>query len=257
VVLPQRGAPLSPLATVGAVCIFWWLATGLAFAMRADERARDIGALAATVLAGIGVWLIATSRRSRTPGAVLAAFLGGALLWGWVSVLFFGGWTTGLAPVTPAGAAGSLPRAVQAIGATLYSDLLGLAVVAGVAIATFRAPNRTALQTLAVFWVSHQLARINVFAGVPQPGADLLPDRLAYLQMFFGPPHQSMLLYASIVAAAAATAYFGSQAARAVDAYGRHRLVALATLAGLATFEYVALAVPAALPLWSAFQPHP
>jgi len=251
-----HGVAWGVCGAVAAVAGFWWLATGLTLAMRNGAGTRVATGAGATVLAVIGAGLVVITRGSRTPRAALGAFFGGALLWGWVAVLFYGGWVTGVAPLSPAGPAGSWLLAVQAIGATAYSDALALAVIALVAVATVRGPNRTALWTLTVFWVTHQLARLNLFAGVRHSGADLLPHRLAYLGMFFGPPRNSFLLPLSIVGLATFALWMGRRALRAREPYVRQAALQLAVLSGLAVLEHAALGMLVSMPLWAPFGAH-
>jgi putative photosynthetic complex assembly protein 2 len=244
-------------AALVAVVGFWWAATGLTIAMQRDGATRAVSAVAATVLAAYAVKLVADARRVCTPAGATRSFAGGALLWAWVSVLLYGGWVTGLPPdPTTAAAVGSAPSAalaVHAVGATLYSDLLALALIAAMAALTWRAPNRTGLWSLVIFWAAHQTAKLNVFFGVRHAGAEFLPAGLAHLEHFFGPPRNSPLLAPTVAALALVAGALAYRAWAAHSAFRRTACALLAALTALALVEHALLGASFALPLWSTF----
>jgi putative photosynthetic complex assembly protein 2 len=237
-----------------AVVAFWWAATGVTIAMQRDGFTRAASAVAATLLAGWALRLLARARDERTPGSAFRSFAGGALLWGWVSTLFYGGLVRGVpAAGTAAGGGPSVALAREAIAATLYSDLLSLAVIALVVRLTWWAANRTGLWSLLLFWGAHQTAKLNVFFGVRHAGAEFLPADLAYLERYFGPARNSPLLPVTVAALAALTGWLGYRAWRSTSPFARTACAMLATLAALALVEHAVLGLEAALPLWNVF----
>jgi len=239
------------------VLAFWWGATGLLIALQrsAGSRAAALGLAAA---AGVGgYWLLGRVRARQDESAAVQSFLGGALLWTCVQGAFYGGWVVGLAPQAATDAP-VLVRALDAILATGYSALLTAALLAGAVALTRGAPNRLGLTTFVAFWTVHELAKLNVFLGVVNPGAQYLPDYLAHLQRYFGPARNSALLPLSVAVLLAWTGWLVRDAVRArVPGHlvGAHRVARalLAMVVLLAAFEHALLGTPRQLGWWDAF----
>ncbi len=263
--LVAAGGPLVVLA-------FWWLATGTLLAAQREGTGRLVAAAIGVVAAAGGAWLLARSRAWPEPRDVVQSFLGGGLLWTAVSAALYGGWVVGPAggpasgPASgPAGVApgGTLPHAAvasdrlalafDALRATAYSDALGLVAIAFAAALVWRSPTRTGLWALVVLWAAHQTARLNVFLGVANGGAELLPSYLASLRRYFGPPENSALLPATVVALGALTAWFAWRARTLPTRGTRTGAALLATLAALAALEHALLSTTWQPPLWQLF----
>jgi len=242
------------LVSLALVAGFWWLATGLVVALQRDGPTRAAAAVIATALAALGAKLLWDARAVTTPRGARLSFVGGALLWAWVAVSFYGGWVVGPAPATilPAGGP-SWALAAAAMRATAYNDALSLAVLFGAAAITRAGANRVGLWALALFWGAHQLAKLNVFFGVPNPGVRFLPEHLAFLEAFFGPRRLLVLLPLTVVALAALTVWLGVRAWRAPTPFRRHAAALLMVLAALAALEHALLATTFDVPLWELF----
>lgn len=241
------------LGGIALVVGFWWLATGLIVAVERNDTTRLIGVITATWLLLVAVVLAWRVRHDTTPRGAVVGFLAGALVWLWLSSLFYAGVIVGPSvSVSPdLGQAPSWPLAFRAIVATGWHDLLTIAVLG--AIYLLPARNVTAWQVLGLFWVVQQAAKLNVFLGVPNAGVRFLPPKLVFLTAFFGPPHFTPWLALSIVVAALVAAWLARRAWRAATPHDRWRLGLLALLAFLAAVEYAVLAVPADLPFWDPF----
>jgi putative photosynthetic complex assembly protein 2 len=249
-------------ALAAAVVGFWWAATGVLLALQRSAGTR-VAALAVAVAAGaLGLRLTARVRDSAArpsawrdgAGAVLA----GALLWTAVSAAFYGGWVVGPAvpPALSDPGAPALLRALGAIAATAYSTALASALLAAAwRLAGGRSrPAAFAPATFAVLWAAHELAKLNVFAGVANPGAELLPAYLASLRAYFGPARNSPLLPISVAALAAATVACAAGAARARANPARRTALALvAGIVALAALEHALLGVRDPVGWWDAF----
>ncbi len=247
-----RTASFALLAPVALVVVFWWAATGLTIVLQRDGAARTIGLAATALLAVAGAVLVVRSRADRSARGARAAFLGGALLWWWTAALFYAGW--GVAPASvAAGPPRSLALAAQAIAATWRADAVALVVLAAVAAAVWRRPNRVALGSLLAFWGTLQTAKLNVFVGVRNPGGELLPPQLAGLQLFFAPPVNSWLLPLTVVALAALSGRLITRAVRTSDAFVRQSSAIVGVLLALAVLEHVLLGVRAGPALWAVF----
>jgi putative photosynthetic complex assembly protein 2 len=280
--VPARGGPLAAVPAAGAaglaaaVVLFWWGVTGVLLALQRSAGTRLVALAVAVLSAVAGLWLTAGCGRAAAHsedgsagaggGAAARAVLAGALLWTCVSAAFYGGWVVGPEVAPPAGPhAVTLGRAARAVAATSYSSLLTLALLAaawrlavpngaaGPPAARAGAAARFAPLTLAALWAAHELAKLNVFLGVANPGAELLPTYLASLRAYFGPARNSPLLAPSVAALAAATAAAGLAAWRARGPAGRVGFALLAGVLALAAFEHAVLGVPEGLDWWDAF----
>jgi len=237
---------------VALVLAFWWAATGLLIALQRSAGSR-VGALVLTLVAApLGLWLVVRARRAWTERAAVASFFGGALLWTAVSAAFYGGWVVG--PTIGAPRAGdALARATDAIVATSYSTVFAAALLLTAVLATRRAPNRLGILTFATFWAAHELAKLNVFAGVLSPGVHFLPDYLGHLQRYFGPARNSALLPASVALLTGSGVALLVRARRDGDPGRRLGAVLLAALLLLAALEHALLGSPRDPGWWNAF----
>jgi putative photosynthetic complex assembly protein 2 len=251
-VAPDAKRITIPMA-IGTVVLFWWLATGVIVAVERNDTTRLIGVIVASWLAVLAGVIAGRVRHDETPRGALAGFAAGALFWLWLSALFYAGAVVGPSVSVPAslGAAPSIPLAIRAIVATGFNDLLSIAVIGILYLVPGR--NRMAWQTVGLFWVVQQLAKLNVFFGVVNAGVRFLPPRLAFLTAFFGPPRVTPLLLLSIVVALVVGVQWVRRARREVVPFEQCRWALLAVLALLAAFEYLVLALPTELPLWDAF----
>ena len=241
------------LRGIGSVIAFWWVATGVIIAMQANAATRLVGLVVATILGVVGFLEMRATREDDTPEAVRRSFLGGAMLWGWVSASFYGGFLTGIAPTVPPPAAPSWGAVLPAISATLVSDAAALLLMIFSAWLDHGARNRTGLKALALFWAVQQVAKLNVFFGVENPAANFLPPHLAGLRLFFGPPVNSPFRTVSLVVLAIATiwAAWGARPARSA---GRRQAAAIyTTILALAVLEIALLGVRLDATPWDSF----
>ncbi len=238
---------------IGIVILFWWAATGVIIAMQANAATRFIGLIVATVLAVVGVAELRAVRDDVSPSGIRRAFLGGAMLWAWVSASFYGGYITGMHPTGPVAAAPSWAAVWPAIAATLVSDAAALLILIGGFVGDRDAKNRTGIWTLALFWGVQQVAKLNVFFGVENPAANFLPPHLSYLRQFFGPPVNSPFLTASTIVVAMALLGTAVAARRAPSEGRREAATIYATILGLAVLELIVLGVTLESTPWDSF----
>lgn len=238
---------------VGLVLVFWWVATGLIIAMQANSVTRVAGIVVASVLAVVGILEMRAVRDDRTAAGVRRSFLGGAMLWAWVSAAFYGGFITGIHPTGPVAVAPSWAAVPPAIAATLVSDAAALLLIIVGIIMGRGAANRTGLWSLILFWGVQQLAKLNVFFGVENPAANFLPPHLAYLRQFFGPAVNSPFLWGSITFMIAMTLIALDRARRASTEDRREGSAIYAAILGLAVLELVVLSVPFEQTPWDSF----
>jgi len=243
------------MRSIFVVVLFWWSATGAIFALERSPATRLLGFFAATALAVWGAWLLYVERHRESASAARRSFLGAAFLWTWVQVSFYGGWVVGPSWLaTPVRAEfPTLRHAVNAVTAMLWYQLAMLFVlwVAGVLVA--QRPNRVGFWALLLFWSTHQLACINIFIGVENPGRGFFPEPLVFLESYFGPQRNSWLMPISIAILLAVTLWMTLHALRDRSPMRRQSMMLLVVLGTLGVLELCVLGTPLNLKLWQWF----
>lgn len=243
------------MRSVFVVVLFWWIATGVIFALERGIATRTAGLVLASLLASWGAWLLYVERDLETPSAVRRGFLGAAFLWTWVQVLFYGGWLVGpasLAVPIPAEAP-TFSLAVRAVQSMLWYQLVMLLVLAVALVLVARKPNRIGWWALVTFWISHQIASVNIFLGVENPGRGFFPEGVTFLESYFGPERNSWFLLASVAGMLAFTLRVGIHALRDSTPMRRQSMMLLFVLGALGVLELAVLGTPVNLALWDWF----
>lgn len=235
------------------VVLFWWVATGLIIAMQRSGPTRVAALVVATALAVYGFWELRSSANDDSALGARRSFMGGAMLWGWVSVTFYGGYLTGFHAEPLGVAAPSWTLVLPAIQATLLSDVAALLLMGAVALLLHGDRNKTGLWGLLIFWAVQQVAKLNVFLGVENPAGNFLPPHLAYLRQFFGPLVNSPFLGFSIALLSVLTLVEGWRVRSAGSEGKRQAGVLYATILGLAVFEIIVLGIPLETTPWDSF----
>lgn len=238
---------------IALVLVFWWVATGLIIAMQRSGPTRVTALIVATMLAVFGFWELRDSAQDESALGARRSFLGGAMLWGWISVTFYGGYLTGFHSEALGVAAPSWELVLPAIRATLLSDVATLLLIGAVALLLHGDANKSGLWGLVIFWAVQQVAKLNVFLGVKNPAGNFLPPHLAHLRQFFGPLENSWFLFTSIAALAALTGYAGWRTAHASTERARQAGVLYATILALAVLEIIVLGMELKSTPWDSF----
>jgi putative photosynthetic complex assembly protein 2 len=254
---PIAGDPHPPgaLRTIGRatgrVVMFWWLVTGLIVATQRDQLTRAVALGLAIALAALGLRLTWRTRDELTARGAQLAFIGGAFLWIFVQTTFYGGWLVGPELAIPASAGPTPALAIHAIGATAWN--MALAAAAFGWCYAVHGRNNMGWLTVGAFWACDQLAKLNVFLGVANPGTHFLPDHLSFLVAYFGPQRNSLLLPVSVAVVGALAAWLFRRVARDRDGFAREANALLAVLLALAALEMLLLGLPLQVPLWDLF----
>lgn len=243
------------LRSFGVVVAFWWSTTGVVFALERTPGTRLLGLVVASALALWGASLVYLERDRDTPSAARRSFLGGAFLWTWAQVTFYGGWIIGpeelrlSIPAEPP----SWSFAVRAVLSMFWYQLVMLGVLATTAFFTHQRVNRVGWYTAAVFWVVHQVASINIFLGVENPGRGFFPDQLVFLESYFGPVQNSWFLPFTLGCVITYTVVTAVLAIRGRTPADRQGKMLLTVIGALSVLELAVLGAPIQLPLWEAF----
>jgi hypothetical protein len=98
-----------------------------------------------------------------------------------------------------------------------------------------------------------QVAKLNIFLGVANPGARFLPPHLEFLLTYYGPAVNSGWLAVSFFAAMGSAMWLWWTGWQAQDSFVRQSRTLLAMLIALAAVEYALLGVRTDAPLWEVF----
>lgn len=247
----RLGVALRRHAVLLVLC-FWWTATGVLYALQRNAWTRGLAFVGALACLGVAARLLLASRNDTSAVGGLRAFFAGALAWTGIITFFFEGWVVG----PPVQALGDATRgwagAWAAIVATWHWEAMALVALAAVAVGVRDAGNRLALWTLLLFWGAHQSAKLNLFFGVVNSGAEIFPPYLSHLVRYFGPPENSPLLWITIAGYTALAAVMPWPRA----SYGpgqRMQRVVIGSVAALAAIEHAFLATRIPFMLWELF----
>jgi putative photosynthetic complex assembly protein 2 len=147
----------------------------------------------------------------------------------------------------------TLAHAVSAVTAMLWYQMAMLFVlwISGVLVA--QRGNRVGWFALLLFWSTHQLACINIFLGVENPGRGFFPEPLVFLESYFGPTRNSWFLPLSVALLLAVTIGTFTTAVRTASPMRRQSMMLLTVLGALGILELAVLATPLNLQLWQWF----
>ncbi len=208
------------LATVA----LWWSSTGLILLLDSQDRRTYVDSMVgASALVALALWLIAVTATDASAQSAYVAFACGIVVWGWQLLAFYTGFVTG--PNKSACAPGSalVSRFVQAVGASVYHELAAILGAVALFALTHEQPNRVALWTYLVLWLMHSSAKLNLFLGVPNLGAEMLPGHLAFLMSFMARRPMNALFPVSVTAGTAGSALLLLAACRNGASALRHR----------------------------------
>ncbi|MBY0489436.1 MAG: DUF3623 family protein [Gemmatimonadaceae bacterium] len=234
------------------VVLFWWSATGIVFALERTAATRMMGLLVASLMAAWGASLVYLERDRDTPSAARRSFLGGAFLWTWIQVCFYGGWLIGppeLRRPIPAEPL-TFSLAVRAVHSMLWYELGMLGVLVLAWALTRRSVNKVGWHAALLFWCVHQTASVAIYLGVENPGRGFFPEPLAYLESYFGPQRNSLFLPIAMAVVLAYTLFTAIYAIREQQPARRQSRMLLVVIGALSVLELAVLGTPMNLPIW-------
>ncbi|MEO0463490.1 MAG: putative photosynthetic complex assembly protein PuhE [Pseudomonadota bacterium] len=226
--------------------LIWFTATGLvAWADNRDRatfpRSLAVGGIGG--IAGLGVILFAS--QSTSVLAVYAAFVGALMVWGWHEIGFLTGAAAGPRRQPASQGVRGAQRFAEASLTVIHHEI-ALALTALLLISlSWNLPNQIGATVFVMLFALRLSAKINMFIGVPNSTAEMLPPHLAYLKTYFGRNRMTALLAVSIVAITLIALWFASLAMAAP--LGSAEMVGaslLTTLCLLGALEHVFLALP-------------
>ncbi len=232
-------------------CVFtamcWWFGTGVILWLDrlppASFRWSLLGWTMLLILSFKGVY---ESMREVSVSNAYLAFGSVILMWGWHELAFLTGWITGPRKVALTENAQGWQRFKESVQVMLHHELALLINFGILWMMQVDQPNHVALCTYALLWFMRLSAKLNLFFGVPQNGAQYLPPHLVYLASYFRTRLITPWFVISISAAIGTWCWLVWQAQQGAMAITTG-WVMLATLLGLAIVEHLIMIFP--LPL--------
>jgi putative photosynthetic complex assembly protein 2 len=184
--------------------LLWFFSTGAILWLNRLPRDYHPGAItAATPLAAAAVCATIVSGGETGAAAHYLAFSSAIVLWGWHEMSFLMGFVNGPRRTPcPAGVRG-WRRFVVSAETVIHHEVALAATLAGIAALTWGQPNQTATLTFAILFAMRLSAKLNIFLGVANLSAEMMPDHLAYLKTYFRSTPMNALFPLSIAGCAA------------------------------------------------------
>ncbi len=166
--------------------LIWWLCTGVIFYLDGlPRRTYWLSIGVATFIATCAmIGVIASSRVDSSPNAYVA-FTCAVLIWGWQEMLFLMGVLAGPSKAPLPDGVSETVRFKLAARAVIHHELALLGVGLLILLLTWRSPNQVGGATYMLLWLMRLSAKLNLFVGVRNTYAHLLPAHIAYLGSYF------------------------------------------------------------------------
>ena len=226
--------------------LIWWVSTCLILYLDNLPRATfrwTMGGATATLIAAL--YGLAVSATDASVVGAYIAFTCAVLIWGWLEISFYMGYVTGPRTHHCHDGCSGWRHFGHAVLASLYHEIAVLLLAAIVAALTWNSPNQFGTSTFVVLWWMHQSARLNVFLGVSNLNADLLPEHLAHIRSFFRNAPMNMLFPFSVTISTICAVLLGQQAVtNSADSFRAVGHTLVATMMVLAILEHWFLVLP-------------
>jgi putative photosynthetic complex assembly protein 2 len=233
------------LAPLAFAALAWWVSTGIVLWLSRRPASTFPVTLAASGLAACAALAALFILRDATaPSAAYGAFAAAIVVWGFIELTFLTGWIVGPATATPLARSGWKLFAAGA-RALLHHEIVLIAGAVLVLGLSWSDPNPVGAWTYLLLWGMRTSAKLNLFLGVPNPGAELLPPQLEGLKPFLRRRAMNALLPVSIAAGCVVVALLVRAALEpAVPDSRATGLLLVGALAALAVLEHAMLLLP-------------
>lgn len=233
---------------VSAICfalLLWWVSTGIIIVLyRQAPWTYDATFGITTVIAAASIALVVLLRHDTSITAIYTSFGAGTIVWGWNLASYYTGFIRGPETHIPAGPLSNRERFRYAVRTSLYHELVSLGIVGVMVASSFSAQNNTGQLTIVLFYVLHQLSKLNIYFGASNFRGDWLPDHLQYITAFFGPSRNHWFFVVSLSIATSIVIWAGHSAATAYSDAAKVAGTFWVLLAGVAILEIIVLMIP-------------
>lgn len=164
----------------------WFFSTGgILWLNRLDASTHPASLLGLSVLCGPAVCGVLVSAPETGNASAYLAFICALIIWGWHEASFLMGFVAGprREPCPPD--AKGWTRFRLATATVIHHELALAGTLIALYAITWVQPNQIAGHTFALLFVLRLAAKLNIFLGVPNIDADLMPAHLDYLKSYF------------------------------------------------------------------------
>ena len=173
--------------SAAAYAVFvWWFCTGVIFYLDGlPKRTYWFSIAAATFIAACAIIGVIASSRVNSQASAYVAFTCAVLIWGWQEMLFLMGVLAGPSKAPLPDGVSEATRFKLATRSVIHHELVLLGVGILLLLVTWRSPNQVGGATYMLLWLMRLSAKLNLFVGVRNTYAHLLPAHMAYLGSYF------------------------------------------------------------------------
>ncbi len=227
----------------------WWFATGaILYVIRRADRtggnAYNVAVFLSVPVLALGVAGVILSTPDVGYAGLYKGFFGALGIWAWIELSFLSGVITGPErEACPEGVKGA-PRFWRAWDALAHHEILLLAGMAFIVLATSGAANQIALWTYAILFFARISAKLNLFFGVPRINFEFLPVPLQHLRSHLRQGPITAFFPLSVTVLTFAVACFAHLLATATDPVTTTGFALLTSLSALALLEHWFMVIP-------------
>lgn len=249
---------LDVVLAIAFTALCWWFGTGVILWLdRLPVRSFRWSLMAWSGLLLLSFWGVWQSMHSVSVANAYLGFACVIVMWGWHELAFLTGWLTGPRRQALSPEARGWQRFSESVSAVLWHELALLGNLLLLWWMQTGHPSHVALCTFALLWCMRLSAKLNLFFGVAQNGAQYLPAHLKYLSSYFRRRQITPWFVLSVGGASALWLWLIWLAQQGVVAVTTG-WVLLATLLGLAIVEHLMMVLPWPLErLWGWALGHP
>jgi putative photosynthetic complex assembly protein 2 len=238
------------MATYGLPILFtlvlWWVSTVVILYLDGLHRRTFIWSLTgASFLMAVSLWGAQATSGDTSVNGVYCAFACGLTAWGWQITTFYMGAITGPRKTACEPDCRGFEKFVQAARTCAHHEVAIIVMAAGIMWLTWKQPNQFGFWTFIVLWWMHTSAKLNVFFGVPNLGAELVPHHMRYLVSFMAKRPMNLFFPLSVTASTICAVHLtGKAMAPGASQFEATGYAMLATLMVLAILEHWFLVTP-------------
>lgn len=226
--------------------VLWWVSTVAILYLDGLPPRTFVWSLAGvSLLMILALWGAQVTSPETNVASAYWAFTCGLTAWGWQITTFYMGAITGPRTSACDPHCTGVSRFFAAVQTCLYHELSIIIMAAALMGLTLGQPNQFALWTYIVLWWMHTSAKLNVFLGVPNLGAELVPPHMRYLVSFMKRSGMNLFFPLSVTASTICAVHLIDKASAPTNtSFETIGYTMLATLMGLAILEHWFLVIP-------------
>ena len=228
------------------VALVWFISTGLIIWL--DNKSPEtygLSLMGATVVAAISMGGVIISLQDQSTFGAYLAFASATGIWAWHEMSLLMGFVSGPnREPCPEGITG-WARFKAATATLIYHEIALAVTVAALYAISWGAPNMLAAHVFALLFVMRLSTKFNIFFGVANFSADIMPPRLAYMKSYFRTaPMNAFFPFSLALTGWLSWTFFTDAQAAALGSGAEAGSIMLFTLVALALLEHAFLMMP-------------